>query len=102
MSILWLEKLSKRIHKTMKPIPTIPEFLNTENKWNQVVEKFENILYKVLDDDNISTPDTFKIMKQMQVGNLLIRLFKISLKKIRRLHISLLIVKNKQTMLNVL
>lgn len=69
MSIPWLEKLSKRIHKT---IPTIPEFLNTENKWNQIVENtdtietIENILYKVLDDDNISTLDTFKIMKQME------------------------------------
>ena len=72
MSIPWLEKLSKRIHKTMKTIPTIPEFLNTEHKWNQItentdtIENFENILYKVLNDDNISTLDAFKIMKQLE------------------------------------
>ena len=72
MSIPWLEKLSKRIHKTMKPIPTLPEFLNSEAKWYKIVqethtvEKFENILYTILDDDNISTLDTFKIMKQLE------------------------------------
>ena len=72
MPIPWLEKLSKRIHKTMKPIPTIPEFLNSEEKSYKIVketdtvEKFENILYTILDDDNISTLDTFKIMKQLE------------------------------------
>ena len=72
ISIPWLEKLSKRIHKTMKPIPTLPEFLNSEAKWYKIVketdtvEKFENILYTILDDDNISTLDTFKIMKQLE------------------------------------
>ena len=72
MSIPWLEKLSKKIHKTMKPIPTIPEFLNSEEKWYKIVketdtvEKFENILYTILDDNNISTLDTFKIMKQLE------------------------------------
>ena len=72
MSIPWLEKLSKIIHKTIKPIPTLPEFLNSEAKWYKIVketdtvEKFENILYTILDDDNISTLDTFKIMKQLE------------------------------------
>ena len=72
MSIPWLEILSKRIHKTMKPIPTLPEFLNSEAKWCKIVEeigtveKFENILYTILGDDNISTFDTFKIMKQLE------------------------------------
>ena len=36
------------------------------SKETDTVEKFENILYTILDDDNISTLDTFKIMKQLE------------------------------------
>ena len=56
----------------MKPIPTLPEFLNSGAKWYKIVketdtvEKIKNILYTILDDDNISTLDTFKIMKQLE------------------------------------
>ena len=42
-SIPWLEKLSKRIHKTMKPIPTIPEFLNYEEKWYKIVKETDTV-----------------------------------------------------------
>ena len=75
MSSSWTEILATRIYNTMRPIPTIPEFLNnvekcnnstipeflnTVEKWNNIfqqtdtVEKFENILHKLLEDDNVS------------------------------------------------
>ena len=53
MSIPWLEKLSKRIHKTMKPIPTIPEFLNSEEKWYKIVKETDTIEKVHLDDLNV-------------------------------------------------
>ena len=48
----------------MRPILPIPEFLIL--KRSSTVEKCENILYDLLDDDNISVLDTFKIMKQLE------------------------------------
>ena len=72
MSSSWTETLATRIYNTMRPIPTIPEFLNTVEKWNNIVqqtdtvEKFENILHKLLEDDNVCIVDVFKIMTKLE------------------------------------
>ena len=87
MSSSWTEILATRIYNTMRPIPTIPEFLNnvekcnnstipeflnTVEKWNNIVqqtdtvEKFENILHKLLEDDIVSIVDVFKIMTKLE------------------------------------
>ena len=56
MSSSWTEFLATRIYNTMRPIPTIPEFLNnvekgnnstipeflnTEEKWNNIVQQIQ-------------------------------------------------------------
>ena len=50
----------------------IPSFLNTEDKWNECVrntdaiDKFENIFYKLLEDDDMYAVDILRIMKKLE------------------------------------
>ena len=50
----------------------IPEFLNTEDKWNaevrrvSTVNQFEGFFYVLLEDPEISTADVLKIMKRFE------------------------------------
>ena len=50
----------------------MPEFLNTEDKWNAKVRRvstanqFEDFFYVLLEDPEISTADVLKIMKRFE------------------------------------
>ena len=57
--------------KNMEEI-SYPEFLNTVEKWNNcvqnvtLVERFEEIFYKILDDPSVSTLDMLRIMRKLE------------------------------------
>ena len=52
--------------------PSKPSFLDTEEKWNDIVEqtnhpkKFEELVYRILGDENISHIDWYKLIKRLQ------------------------------------
>ena len=55
MSSFWTEILVTRIYNTMRPIPTIPEFLNNMEKCNNsTIPEFLNTVEKWNNIDTIS------------------------------------------------
>lgn len=61
-----------RSPKNKMDLTKIPSFLNTEDKWNECVrsidsiDKFEEIFYKLLEDEDMFTVDILRIMKKLE------------------------------------
>lgn len=71
MKIAWLPRMMERLSRPLMEEVKYPEYLDTEEKWNECVQKmsglgaFQEMHDKLLDDENVVTLDVLKIMKRL-------------------------------------